>query len=161
MEQLIADTLSALQSAGLAAMRFGPGMQPGRPDGAVICVGLKQASAAAAGFYDYLGVVDDPGRGRCELYGRRVTCSLRLLAVSPQKLGAAGAEEAAAGAMDALLSAPLRARIGACTAGQPFFDGQLGAWCCEVTAEASVLRYAASGDEGQTLTEFELRGEWK
>ena len=161
MEQLIADVISALRSAGLSAMRFGPGVQPGRPDGAVICVGLKQASADAAGFYDYLGVVDDPGRGRCELYGRRVTCSLRLLAVSPKKSGAAGAETAAAGAMDALLSAETRARIGACTIGQAFFDGQLDAWCCEVTAEASIMRYAASGDEGETLTEFELRGEWK
>ena len=81
--------------------------------------------------------------------------------VSPKKSGAAGAESAAAGAMDALLSAGLRARIGACTIGQAFFDGQLDAWCCEVTAEASVMRYAASGDEGETLTEFELRGEWK
>lgn len=161
MERLIADVLAALRGAGLAAMRADPGVRARTPEAPVLCLAVKQAASSAAGFYDYLGVVEDPEAGAVELYGRRVECTLELEARSPAALGAAAAEEAARQALDALLSGAVHARIGRATIAAARLDAAAGTFCCALTVEAALLRYRARADEGAPLTDFELKGEWK
>lgn len=161
MERLIGDVLTALREAGLAAMRRAPGSRAKTPDEPVICVGVKQASTTAAGFYDYLGVIEDEASGPRPLFGRRVACTLLLEAVSPARGGAEAAEEAARQAQDALLSGELRARLGACVLGEARLDGAADVFRCPLTVEASLLRYFVQRDEDGMLTDFDLKGEWK
>lgn len=161
MEQLIADLLAALKAAGLRAMRGAPGARARTPDEPVVCVSVKEARCSAAGFYDYLGVIDDTAHGLCDLYGRRMECALLLTAVCPRASGAQGAEEAAIAAADAICAGELGRRVSGYSLGQARYDGALDAFCCPLTATVTLLRYAATDRDGQTITDFELRGEWK
>ncbi len=160
MEQLIELLLQAMEGAGFSAVRANPAGRLPRIEAPVVCVGVKQAKGSAAGFYDYLGVIDDPETGLRELYGRRVDCTVQLEVVSPKDRGAETAEETASGVM-AACGALSGVRVGAVTLGQARYDGDCAVFRSPVTVELSAYFYAVEADDGETLTDFILKGDWK
>lgn len=160
MQQLIGLLLQAMKEAGFSAIRANPAARLPRITEPVVCVGVKQAAGSAAGFFDYLGTIDDPQTGLRELYGRRVDCAVQLEIVSPMDGGAQAAEDAASEVMQAA-GALKRVRVGAVTLGQVRCDGENAVFRCPVTVELSAYFYAVEADDGETLTDFILKGDWK
>ncbi len=161
MEQLIERILAALSDAGLDSVRANPGVRAPRLRQPAVAVSVKQAASSAAGFYDYLGVIEDEEAGVSELYGRRVDCTLLLEVCAPALSGAQAAEDAAETVLETLTLGQSCARVRSCTVGSCRYDGAADEFRCPVTAELSAYYYALAPDGGAALTDFILKGDWK
>lgn len=160
MEQLIRLLLQTIEQAGFPAIRANPADRLPRISAPVVCIGVKQAKGSAAGFYDYLGTIDDPETGPQELYGRRVDCAMQLEVISPLSGGAQTAEDAASAVMQAA-GALCGVRVGSLTLGSVRCDAENAVFRCPVTVELSAYFYAVETDDGESLTDFILKGDWK
>jgi hypothetical protein len=161
MEELIQALRELVQRAGLDCIRATPATAAPYLREPVAALSIGQADGTSAGFFDYLGTVDDDEHGTRALYGRRVDWTVTLTVLSPGEDGASAAEDAAAKVLAALSLDAGSLRVGACSMGACSYDGGADVFSCAVQAKISTMWYATAAEDDETLTGFELKGEWK
>lgn len=161
MEQLTDRILKALQDAGIAAVRAIPDRVMPRLKGPVTAVATQKAEAVQPGFFQYLGVIQDPETGEQELYGRRLTATVLLDTVSPPAKGAAECAGQVERLSQALLTGIEGVQIRTMQTEGCRFDPASGCFRQSLQVEVQAWLYAVQLSEDQLFTDFTLKGDWK
>ncbi len=160
LESVVSALAAALGDAGIGAAEAYPKRELCRPDGALVCVGIKSAKALPAGFGSYLGLGVDPATGRTgELYGARYRLELALDIFSGD-----GADECTrcAGKIPAALAAlPEGIKVSSLSFGSAAPDGETGLFKCSGALECTAFYIAREKQEDGVFSDFILRGSVK
>lgn len=122
-------------------------------------VALAGAACGAGGFQDFLGTEEEPGGHRREVYGRAAELTLRVDVFAPRDGGASACREAAERISEELLfrgAAGLPAAE--LTMGETEFLERDGLYRLAVRCRCGAWLTARAGEDGGTLTDFEVRG---
>lgn len=158
MELMIQAVVQALTAAGIHAAAALPVQVLPHLEAPAVAVGLQSAQASACALYDYLGVETGEDGSWREIYGRRLEATLSLEVYCPAALGGAGARAAAEAVAQVLLDGVEGLRLGTFTVGACAYDADSALFVCPCTAEAAAYVYATVADDGETFTDFILKG---
>ena len=152
--------IARLNAAGLAAEAAFSRERAAEPATAVLAVGVREMKLTRAGLVDYLGRRYDAVRGtEVEVYGRTMTLRLSLDAFAPRALGAAGCEEAADAAAEALLTAPVGGvAVEEIVWQETAWDKTYGLFRRAGTLVCHAVLTAEAADDETVLETFILRG---
>ena len=155
MEDVISLVLTALEEAGIPAVKAIPrGVMP-RLTAPKAAVQLESVKSETPGLYEYLGVEETPERGPVERYGRRMSAVLLVRIFAPDN------ESVAPAVLCALQQGFSGVTVEKITASAPVFDSVADAFMTEVRAEISAYFYALSGEDTSEFLDFRLEGEVK
>ena len=135
MEDVIALVLTALEEAGIPAVKAFPGGMMPRLTAPRAAVRLESVKSETPGLYEYLGVEETPDRGPVERYGRRLSAVLLIRILAPDS---ASVTPAVCRALQQGLGSVTVEKI---TASAPVFDSVADAFVTEVRGELSVYLY--------------------
>ena len=161
MEQLIMAILKALEQAGLpAAKAISTGMMP-RLQGPVTAVCLEKAKADQMGFFQYLGILDDPEKGLVELYGRQLEATVLLDTFCPISKGSHGCIARTQELTQRLLDGIDGIQILSFTTDKCRFDPASTCFRQEIHLQLKAYLYCVQTEQEEEFTDFTLKGEWK
>lgn len=155
MESVLNAVLTALQEAGIPAVKAVPeGVMP-RLKAPRAAVSLEKVRAANGGFYDYLGIEETEDRGFVERYGRKMEATLLISVFSPDSRDMASSVYAVlAAGFDGVT-------VGEMTAEKPEFDSVADCYVTKIRAEMHAYLYAESTGDDEEFLDFTLEGELK
>lgn len=150
-----------LRKAGVDAVEaMEPERVPRRRSPAA-AVALAGVACGAGGFQDYLGLEQDPDTGgRREVFGREAELTLELEIFAPRDAGASACRESAEQAANELLfRGAAGLAVTGLTAGKTEFLERDGLYRLAVRCRCKAwLTARSAGEDGGTLTDFEVRG---
>lgn len=155
MDTFIKAVLTALEEAGIPAMKRLPSPMMPRLTGPRAAVGFESIKAAQGAAYDYLGTEETEEYGQVERYGRRMEAVLLVRVFAPD--GAEVGDKVAlalARGFDGVTVKDISAKMAG-------FDPVADCFVTEVRAEISAYLYAVGGSDEETFLDFRLEGEAK
>lgn len=149
--------LSALEGAGLTAVRQQPQLRLPVISAPVTAVGLAGAKGAEEAFFEYLGELEQNG-GTVSLFGRRLEADVTLTVYCPKRLGGQRCVQEA-DAVCALLSGnPGGIRFAGFSVEPCRYEPESDLFCCRITAQARAYLYALANEDETEFTDFILKG---
>lgn len=155
MDEIIVRVLTALEEAGIPAVRAMPdGIMP-RLKGPRAAVCFERVKRSSPGLYEYLGTEETADRGEVERYGRRISAVLLIRVCAPDG-------QAVSPRVCRALEGGIRGvTIGEITASAAVFDPVADVFVTEVRAELAAYLIAESTDDSVQFLDFRLEGEVK
>lgn len=156
MREILDRVQTALQQAGLSALRQFPAGDMPLLTGAAAAVDLQSIRAANGSFLDYLGTVEDPERGPLERYGKKMEGTVRVCILAPD---AEALRQAATDAITALgFGLPLIS-VEEVSAEQTVFDPAADCFRKDVFLRFGAYFCAESAEDSTEFTDFKLEGD--
>lgn len=155
MDRFINAVLTALEEAGIPAIRRLPGGSMPRLTGPRAAVGLESIKAAPGAAYDYLGTEYSDEFGDVERYGRKMDAVLLVRVFAPD--GASVSSRVCTvlmGGFDGVTVKDISASMAE-------FDPVADCFVTEVRADVSAYLYAQSASDEDEFLDFRLEGEVK
>ena len=149
--------LSALEGAGLTAVRQQPQLRLPVLSAPVTAVGLAGAKGAEEAFFEYLGELEQNG-GTVSLFGRRLEADVTLTVYCPKRLGGQRCVQEA-DSICALLSGHLDGIRFAGFCVEPCrYEPESDLFRCGICAQARAYLYALPNEDETEFTDFILKG---
>lgn len=161
MEQLIAAVMEAMQEAGFSCTQALPMMTQPHLDAPVTAVSMESARAEAGAVFHYLGIREDPETGPRELYGRKLEATVLLDTFSPMRAGSSGCRVRTQALMELFLQGIAGVQIRDIGMEACRFDPRTNCFRQVLRLPVCAWLYALADEDGETFTDFTLKGDWK